>query len=193
MARKNKKRQKTAAATNEDGAKPNRNVSTLPRLLRPTTLSLSIGGTTIPGDTVTCIESYCDPTSRNSLAMASALPLSEDEYLLKIRKGDDDADAPTGFMTKLTKKSLLPKAFASWDDYDEAGPIYIFKETYKSGWKLNGWRIGVSRSWAEMRHPLGFTVEIHLDSLLPIILENDLKKGTLEGKWKWTYGNLLKE
>ena len=37
-------------------------------------------------------------------------PLGEEEYLLKIR------DGVTGFMTKLTQKGQLPKAFDDWGD-----------------------------------------------------------------------------
>ena len=122
--------------------------------------------------------------------------LLEDEYLLKIRT---QYSTPTAFMTLLTQKGQLPKAFEQWDEYNYSTnervkpPIYVFKETFRNDWKIVDWRFGESQNWASMRHPEGFLLEIKLQNLLQLIKKTTVTKGVLQGKYKWTYGNLIKE
>jgi hypothetical protein len=123
--------------------------------------------------------------------------LKEDEYLLKVRDHEDDN--PTGFMTKFNKDGSMPKAFLewgrSWYDKDrEPETIYLFKEEFKKGWKFVDFRIGKSQSWAEMVHPLGFTVEIYLEQIPELLLSYDLKKGgIIQGTFKWEGKRLIEQ
>lgn len=118
--------------------------------------------------------------------------LAENEYLFKLRNDN------TGFLTKLTKKGELPKAFEEWGGmrYGENGkslPIYVFEETAMSGWKIVKWRFGQSQNWATMRHPEGFTVEIYLQQLLELIQTHTVDAGVLIGKFYWKDNKLIKE
>jgi len=99
--------------------------------------------------------------------------LKEDEYLLKIRPGRPK----TGFLTKFNKNGTFPVAFAKWGadtEYVEGVgvvikeplPIKVIKEEFRSGWKLDSWRYGMSQNWASVVHPKGFTVEIYLAHLV---------------------------
>lgn len=123
--------------------------------------------------------------------------IEENEYLLKIRKSDNRKGVefpPTGFLTKLTQKGQLPKAFEDWGKTysDPTPPTYVFKESFNSGWKIMSWRFGQSQNWATMRHPHGFTVEIYLQQLLEIIQENTINAGVLTGEYKWKDHKLIK-
>jgi len=128
--------------------------------------------------------------------------LKEDEYLLKIRK----ADISTGFMTKFNKNGTIPKAFNEWGmggqyektldgyeyiPYDDL-PIYVIKEEFRSGWKLDDWRFGKSMNWASLIHPEGFTLEIYLQEFLNIVKENIINNGEIMGEFKWEYSKLIK-
>jgi hypothetical protein len=122
----------------------------------------------------------------------------ENEYLLKIRPEGDryNKNVPTGFMTKLTQKGALPKAFAEWGGWWNKPSnltIYILEEKFRSGWKLDSWRFGESQNWASLVHPLRFTVEIYLQQFLEIIKENEIKNGELMGNFKWADRKLIKE
>ena len=134
--------------------------------------------------------------------------LGEDEYLLKIREYKVSDETATGFLTKLTQKYQIPKAFESWGDITIFGdyttgtrplisttklPIYVFKETFRSGWKLYRWRFGESQNWASLIHPEGFTVEVKLHKLLETFKVCDVIKGELQGEYMWTYGELIKK
>lgn len=135
-------------------------------------------------------------------------PLAENEYMLKIR--DDkkhrwDAETKTytdleyyktGFLSKLTKKGELPKAFEDWGKtYTDRTPLptYVFQESARSGWKIVSWRFGQSQNWATVRHPEGFNVEIYLQQLLEVIQENTIDAGVLIGKFYWKDNKLFKE
>ncbi len=118
--------------------------------------------------------------------------LQEDEYLLKIDGKITKKYPPTGFLTKLTLKGELPKNFVSWREVDHL-KIYIFKEIYRSGWKLFSWRFGMSQNWAILIHPEGFTVEIYLDQFLDIVQENTIENGTILGEFKWEKNKLIKK
>lgn len=134
--------------------------------------------------------------------------LGEDEYILKIREYGVSDETPWGFLTKLTQKNQIPKAFESWGDVHKFGdystgmrplisttklPVYVFKETFRSGWKLLGWRFGESQNWASLIHPEGFIVEVKLNKLLETFKVSVLIKGELQGEYKWTYGELIKK
>lgn len=120
--------------------------------------------------------------------------LEEDEYLLKIREKDK-----VGFLTKLTQKGEIPKAFADWGFHSYYGqstetfPTYVFKEEFRSGWKLNKWRFGMSQNWASVIHPKGFSVEIYLSDFLEIVKTSTIMNGEIQGKFKWRENRLIKE
>jgi len=123
--------------------------------------------------------------------------LAEDEFLLKIRPNIQRGEilTPTGFLTKLTQKGAIPKAFESWGTtYMDKTPLptYVFREDFHSGWKIVSWRFGQSQNWATMKHPNGFTVEIYLQQLLEIIQQNTVDAGVLIGEFKWADHKLIK-
>jgi hypothetical protein len=127
--------------------------------------------------------------------------LKEDEYLLKIRIEENGPD--TGFMTKFNKTGKMPVAFKDWGverrwidgKYNIGDPlqIYVIKEEFRSGWRLDSWRFGKSMNWASLIHPEEFTVEIYLDKFLDIILENRVINGEIKGNFKWEYSKLIKK
>lgn len=132
--------------------------------------------------------------------------LREDEYLLKLRddyEWDWDGEKhqvknsyKTGFLTKLTKKGELPKAFDYWGTqsvpYSKL-TVYVWQESFRSGWKLKSWRIGKSQEWAKVQHPDGFLVEIYLSNFLEIVLDATMDQGVLVGEYKWEANKLIKK
>lgn len=127
--------------------------------------------------------------------------LKEDEYLLKVRptryRWKPNEELPTGFLTKLTKKGDIPESFKNWGGrLFESGadvPIYVFQETYDSGWKLDSWRFGQSQNWASLIHPKGFTVEIYLDDFLDVLKTHTVVDGEIVGRFKWEKNKLVEE
>jgi hypothetical protein len=130
--------------------------------------------------------------------------LLEDQWLLKLRS-DSEWDGTkwipdafkTGFLSKLTKKGELPKSFTDWggDRYGAAGkdlPVYVFQESYRTGWKLISWRFGKSQNWARMKHPEGFVVEIYLNNFLDVVKETSMDQGMILGEYKWEDNKLVK-
>jgi len=123
--------------------------------------------------------------------------LKENEYLLKIRKSDSNDYPDTGFLTKLNKDDSIPVNFKNWgvgyhDDSDPL-PIYKITEDFRPGWELNGWRFGMSRNWAELIHPLGFTVEIYMENFLHLVQDNIIVDGVIQGEFKWSKTGLIKK
>lgn len=121
--------------------------------------------------------------------------LQEDEWLLKIRKnvsGRGNDLLPTGFMTKLTQKGVVPVRFQDWPTYEKNIPIYVIREEPREGWKFVGMRFGESQNWAVMLHPEGFTIEIYAENFKEVILKNDLLKGELQGIFSWKNNKLTK-
>jgi hypothetical protein len=128
--------------------------------------------------------------------------LQENEYLLKVRPCDPRYPTPkTGFLTKLTQKGALPKAFidwgTSWDFYKNRmtpmPPIQIHTETLRQGWKLSSWRFGKSQNWASIITPEGWTIEVYLSHFLDIIQEHTVINGEIQGKFMWRDNKLVKE
>jgi hypothetical protein len=120
------------------------------------------------------------------------IPLQEDEYLLKIHDG-------VGFMTKLTQKGQYPKAFENWKNYiyfnkknEIVLPVFVIKEEFREGWKIEDYRPGKSQGWAVMVHPDGFEIEIYLTNFFHILLSSKLENGTLIGEFKWKDHKLIK-
>jgi hypothetical protein len=128
-------------------------------------------------------------------------PLLEDQWLLKLREGSPK----TGFLSKLTQKGELPVKFKDWGVYrswdpatgyyasGENLPVYVWEETYRSGWKLKKWRIGKSQEWAVMQHPEGFILEIYLTNFLDIVLNETVDQGMIVGEFKWKDNKLYKK
>ena len=125
--------------------------------------------------------------------------LEEDEYLLKIKDYEIGCQISSGFFTKLTQKNELPKAFDNWKfDINRPLsstklPVYVFKETFRKGWKLFNWRFGESQNWASLIHPEGFTIEIKLQNFLNIVKNDTIIGGELQSEYKWIYGDLIKK
>lgn len=133
--------------------------------------------------------------------------LLEDQWLLKLREDDvRELDGKkwvfkgtrkTGFFSKLTQKGAIPKPFAEWGGtrHGESGkdlPVYVFQETYRTGWKLLSWRFGQSQNWAVMRHPEGFTLEIYLNNFLDVVKETAMDQGVIAGAYKWENNKLIR-
>ncbi len=125
--------------------------------------------------------------------------LLEDEWLLKLRedphterKGGEWIPGKVGFFSKLNKSGELPVAFLAWGGGRE-DTIYIFRETYRTGWKIFSWRFGKSQNWAVLRHPEGFTVEIYLTNFLEIMKEDIVDRGYLAGEYIWSHNKLIKK
>ncbi len=123
------------------------------------------------------------------------MTLLDNEYLLKIRSDN------TGFMSKLTKKEELPKAFDSWNEHTWSSvidlPIKVIEEDYRKGWKIDigsrydMYRIGKSQQWVKLTHPLGFKLEIYLESFFTDVLPY-MQNGVILGEWKWV-GNKIEK
>lgn len=116
--------------------------------------------------------------------------LKENEYLFKNRGG-------TGFLSKLNKNGTIPKNFDNWNVGYGTNitklPIYVFEETYRSGWKLSSWRFGESQNWAEVICPEGFSLEIYLQQFLSIIQNNTIVNGEIIGEFMWKENQLIKK
>lgn len=83
--------------------------------------------------------------------------LMENQYLLKV-------DGEMGFMVKLNKDGSIPKAFKDWGKYGSvnlAEEVYIINEEFRSGWTFKDLRTGMSTAWLQIKHPLGFILEIN--------------------------------
>jgi len=142
--------------------------------------------------------------------------LAENEWLLKIRPGDELMDGTfepsTGFYAKLNKDGSLQKSFLEWGEsykWDYSGctlvsgsprkklltslPIYVVEEKFRSGWKLYEWRFGQSQNWASLIHPDGYTLEVYLSKFLAIIKNHTLVNGELKyDLFKWDKHTLIK-
>ena len=125
--------------------------------------------------------------------------LKDNEYLLKIRPKDGCWNKhDTGFLAKYNKNGSMPKSFLDWGrTYGKAisplPEITLHYETFRPGWIIVSWRFGESQNWATMLHPDGFTVEIYLQNLLELINTNTIKKGVLQGNFKWEDKKLIKK
>ena len=83
--------------------------------------------------------------------------LMENQYLLKV-------DGQMGFMVKLNKDGSIPKAFKDWGRYGSANlseQVYLIDEEFRSGWTFKDLRTGMSTAWLQIKHPLGFILEIN--------------------------------
>ncbi len=128
-------------------------------------------------------------------------PLLEDQWLLKIREGNPK----TGFLSKLTKKGEIPVKFNEWAstqtyntetrkwDVSYNTTVYVWQESYRSGWTLKNWRIGKSQEWAVMQHPEGFLLEIYLSNFLEVSLKDTADFGVLRGEYKWEDNKLTRK
>jgi hypothetical protein len=128
-------------------------------------------------------------------------PLLEDQWLLKIREGNPK----TGFLSKLTKKGEIPVKFNEWAstqtyntetrkwDVSYNTTVYVWQESYRSGWTLKNWRIGKSQEWAVMQHPEGFLLEIYLSNFLEVSLKDTADFGVLRGEYKWEDNKLIRK
>lgn len=131
--------------------------------------------------------------------------LAEDEYLLRTCNG-------TGYLCKLNKNGSLKKNFLKWCNspkwipsaHHEYGGFYvdqaqdeldirIHKEEFASGWEFVSFRGGESQDWAILMHPEGFLLEVYIHTLIDMIGKITIKKGVLQGKFKWSYSKLIKE
>ena len=128
-------------------------------------------------------------------------PLLEDQWLLKLREGNPK----TGFLSKLTQKGELPVKFREWGstqrynsdtkkwDVFNTTTVYVWQESYRSGWTLKNWRIGKSQEWAVMQHPEGFLLEIYLSNFLEVSKRDTVDFGVLRGEYKWEDNKLIRK
>jgi len=109
--------------------------------------------------------------------------LKPNEFLLKIGYN-------TGFLTKLNKNNTIPLPFKNWFIDD---PIYLHVEDYSNQWKIHSFRTGKSVSWAILIHPLGFTIEIHLEKFFDLITEQSVNiiDGRLDAYLKYENKRLV--
>ena len=128
--------------------------------------------------------------------MEDQLTLTEDQWLLKVRT-DNSHPTPeyrkTGFLTKLTQKGQIPKAFDGWGKYPVVLPTKIHTEDYAFDWWFLGYRRGCSQDWAIVLHPKGFTLEMHLNKFIAMLPEIVIENGELLGQFKWTRDGIKKK
>lgn len=115
--------------------------------------------------------------------------LQEDEYVLKI-------SGRKGFLAKLKKDGSLLKTFNDWGKTYSSNNVnlcvYIFKETFRKGWKIESHRAGESQDWIELTTPEGFSIEIYMKNFFDTVLLNDtIIKGTLQQEYKWSKKTLI--
>jgi hypothetical protein len=125
-------------------------------------------------------------------------PLSKDQYIIKFEDTRDSLAAPMAFMKKLNKDKSIGVAFTNWgltrfskDNYDPN--IYVFIESFRSGWEFVGYRVGESQSWVTVKHPLGFKIEIYLSNFMQLMKTNNIYNGALDGSFKWELNKLIKD
>ena len=83
--------------------------------------------------------------------------LIENQYLLKV-------DGQVGFMVKLNKDGTVPKSFKDWGRYGSVNlseQVYLINEEFRTGWIFKDLRTGMSTAWLQIKHPLGFILEIN--------------------------------
>ena len=83
--------------------------------------------------------------------------LIENQYLLKV-------DGQVGFMVKLNKDGTVPKSFKDWCRYGSVNlseQVYLINEEFRTGWIFKDLRTGMSTAWLQIKHPLGFILEIN--------------------------------
>lgn len=83
--------------------------------------------------------------------------LGLNEYLLKV-------DGQIGFMVKLNKDGTVPKTFKDWGRYGSVNlseQVYLIDEEFRTGWTFKDLRTGMSTAWLQIKHPLGFILEIN--------------------------------
>ncbi len=117
--------------------------------------------------------------------------LEEDEFLLKISgSGYREHNANKGFLTKFTQKGKIPLPFKNWHpDLD----IYVVKEEFRKGWKIVGFREGMSTTWVILVHPNNYTLEINISNFINLLKEITIDKGELIGEFRWEDHNLIQK
>ena len=130
--------------------------------------------------------------------------LKGDEHLLKLKegrewigKGLDFEDVIVGYLTRFNQNGTIPKNFIDWNrnysrDSSE-NKVYIFEETYREGWRIRGYRTGMSQSWVKVLSPEGFIVEIYLSQFLELIRTTSLQSGLIIGEFKWEKNELIQK
>jgi hypothetical protein len=121
--------------------------------------------------------------------------IEDDQFLLKI--GTNYAGNKVGFMTRLNKDGSIPKAFIEWRagyGSHAASPLdtFVIDEYFRPGWEFVSTRMGASQTWAVMKHPEGFLVEIYFNDLQTILRNDCCLNGVLGGHYKWSKNKLIK-
>ncbi len=126
--------------------------------------------------------------------------LRGDEHLLKIRISKDRigekwTNILVGYLTKFTQDGKIPKKFIDWENSSNSlnKKIYVFEETYREGWRVYGYRTGMSQSWVKVLSPEGFIVEIYLSQFLELIRTTSLQSGLIIGEFKWEKNELIQK
>ena len=123
--------------------------------------------------------------------------LAEDEYFLKVHTHKSPKETYNlGFIAKYNKDRSLPKAFEYWQpNYKETvETMYLHTETFRIGWELVDYRVGMSQSWVVVLTPENFRLEIYMSNFFELVLTNNtFVNGKLQGKFKWKDKKLVKE
>lgn len=101
--------------------------------------------------------------------------LGLNEYLLKV-------DGQIGFMVKLNKDGTVPKAFKDWGRYGSVNlseQVYLIDEEFRTGWTFKDLRTGMSTAWLQIKHPLGFILEINGKAFKQICSAISMNKGII--------------
>jgi hypothetical protein len=132
-------------------------------------------------------------------------PLKEDEYLLRVENEISyrtNIKKSIGFLSKLNKTGKINKNFTKWRNWnnheegnrsDNELDIMVHKETFAKGWKFISFRGGESQDWARLQHPLGFELEVYINTFIDMVQDITIINGELQGKFKWSYSKLIQE
>lgn len=128
-----------------------------------------------------------DPRWDKTDILYSGELLGLDDYLLKL-----DTTNNVGFLSKTNKDGSIPKNFQSWRNYQDIETC-LFKEIYRSGWKIISCRFWESQGLVRVIHPLGFQLEIYMTNFFELLQNNKIINGVLQGKFKWYKSTLIRE
>ena len=132
------------------------------------------------------------------------IELKKDEYLVHLRitklrsntKDEFKIDNIVAFYTVLSGKKI-PKSWLQWrseysiNDFNGVRQFaeyktFIWKEEFREGFKIAGYRKGKSQTWVKIKTPEGWEVEISLSNFLDLLNKNKITvdNGKLVGKYK---------
>ena len=108
--------------------------------------------------------------------------LIENQYLLKV-------DGQVGFMVKHNKDGTVPKSFKDWGRYGSVNlseQVYLINEEFRTGWIFKDLRTGMSTAWLQIKHPLGFILEINGKAFSKICSTISMNNGIITTPCRFT-------